>query len=78
MVGSTSITMRVLVVEDDDAVRLAIRRALLLGRYEVLLATSGPEGLLQAQSAVPDAIILDLGLPDIDGMEVCRRLRSVW
>jgi two-component system, OmpR family, response regulator MprA len=68
--------MRVLVIEDDDAVRSAVRRALLLGGYEVLLAPDGQNGLLQAQTAVPDAIILDLGLPDIDGMEVCRRLRS--
>ena len=69
--------MRILVIEDDDAVRSAVRRALLLGGYEVLLAADGQDGLLQAQTAVPDAIILDLGLPDIDGMEVCRRLRSV-
>ena len=68
--------MRVLVIEDDDAVRSAVRRALLLGGYEVLLAPDGQNGLLQAQTAVPDAIILDLGLPDIDGMEVCRRLRA--
>ena len=69
--------MRILVIEDDDAVRSAVRRALLLAGYEVLLAPDGQDGLLQAQTAVPDAIILDLGLPDIDGMEVCRRLRSV-
>jgi two-component system response regulator MprA len=68
--------MRVLVIEDDDAVRAAVRRALLLGGYEVLLAENGEKGLLQAQSDVPDAIILDLGLPDIDGMQVCRSLRS--
>ncbi len=68
--------MRVLVIEDDDAVRSAIRRALLLGGYEILLSPNGQDGLFQAQTAVPDAIILDLGLPDIDGMEVCRRLRS--
>jgi two-component system response regulator MprA len=68
--------MRVLVIEDDDAVRAAVRRALLLGGYEVLLAENGEKGLLQAQSDVPDAIILDLGLPDIDGMQVCRTLRS--
>jgi two-component system response regulator MprA len=68
--------MRVLVVEDDDAVRAAIRRALLLGGYEVLLAANGEEGLLKAQSDVPDAIILDLGLPDIDGVEVARTLRT--
>ena len=69
--------MRVLVIEDDDAVRSALRRALLLEGYEILLAPDGQEGLLQAGTAVPDAIILDLGLPDIDGMEVCRRLRQL-
>jgi two-component system response regulator MprA len=68
--------MRILVIEDDDAVRASLRRALVLGRYEVLEAANGQEGLLRAQSDVPDAIILDLGLPDIDGMEVCRSLRS--
>ncbi len=67
--------MRILVIEDDDAVRSALRRALLLEGYEVLLAADGQEGLLKAETAVPDAIILDLGLPDIDGMEVCRTLR---
>lgn len=68
--------MRILVIEDDDAVRAAVRRALLLGGYEVLQAQTGQEGLLHAQTDVPDAIVLDLGLPDIDGMEVCKRLRG--
>jgi two-component system response regulator MprA len=68
--------MRVLVIEDDDAVRAALRRALLLGHYEVLEASEGREGLRRAQSEVPDAVILDLGLPDMDGMEVCRTLRG--
>src|SRR5947209_9261110 len=68
--------MRVLVIEDDDAVRAALRRALLLGGYEVLPAETGQQGLLRAQSDVPDAIILDLGLPDIDGVQVCRTLRA--
>jgi two-component system, OmpR family, response regulator MprA len=68
--------MRILVIEDDDAVRAAVRRALLLGGYEVLLAESGEEGLLRAQNDVPDAIVLDLGLPDIDGVQVCRTLRQ--
>src|SRR5579875_2304655 len=67
--------MRVLVIEDDDAVRSAVRRALILGGYEVLTAQTGQDGMFQLQSASPDALILDLGLPDIDGMEVCRRLR---
>lgn len=67
--------MRILVIDDDDAVRSAVRRALLLDGYEVLVAPSGQDGLAQT-GAVPDAIVLDLGLPDIDGMEVCRRLRA--
>ena len=68
--------MRILVIEDDDAVRAALRRALMLGRYEVVEAANGQEGMLRAQADVPDAIILDLGLPDVDGMEVCRRIRD--
>jgi two-component system, OmpR family, response regulator MprA len=69
--------MRVLVIDDDDAVRSAVRRALLLGGDEVLATATGQEGLLKAQTDVPDAIVLDLGLPDIDGMEVCRQLRDL-
>jgi two-component system response regulator MprA len=68
--------MRVLVIEDDDAVRSALRRALILGGYDVVLSASGADGLLQAGAAGPDAVVLDLGLPDIDGMDVCRRLRD--
>ncbi|MGE5617425.1 MAG: response regulator transcription factor [Candidatus Woesearchaeota archaeon] len=68
--------MRVLVIEDDDEVRAAIRRALLLGGYEVLQAATGEEGLLHARRDVPDAIVLDLGLPDIDGVQVCHTLRQ--
>jgi two-component system response regulator MprA len=67
--------MRILVIEDDDSVRAAVRRALLLDGYEVIQAPTGQEGLRHAQSDVPDAIVLDLGLPDIDGVEVCRTLR---
>lgn len=68
--------MRVLVIEDDDSVRAAVRRALLLAGYEVFQAPNGQEGLLRAQTDVPDAIVLDLGLPDIDGVQVCTRLRD--
>lgn len=67
--------MRILVIEDDDEVRAAIRRALMLAGYEILQAQTGQEGLASAQNDVPDAIVLDLGLPDIDGIEVCRTLR---
>jgi two-component system response regulator MprA len=68
--------MRVLVVEDDDSVRQALRRALMLGGYEVLLAEGGEEGLMRAAGEVPDVIVLDVGLPDIDGLTVCRTLRQ--
>ena len=68
--------MRVLVIEDDDSVRAAVRRALLLGGYEVILAQNGQEGMLAAKTSVPDAIVLDLGLPDIDGVQVCLALRE--
>jgi two-component system response regulator MprA len=64
------------VIEDDDAVRAAVRRALLLGGYDVVQAQNGEEGLMRAQTEVPDAIVLDLGLPDIDGIRVCRTLRG--
>jgi two-component system response regulator MprA len=68
--------MRILVIEDDAEVRAAVRRALLLGRYEVVEAQNGEQGMLRAQADVPDAIVLDLGLPDVDGIEVCRTLRA--
>ena len=69
--------MRILVIEDDEAVRAALRRALTHAGYEVLLAADGEDGLLQAELALPDALVLDLNLPRVDGLDVCRRLRSV-
>ncbi len=68
--------MRALVIEDDDDVRAALRRALLLGGYEVLLAADGAEGLLKAGTEVPDVIVLDVGMPQMDGLQVCRALRA--
>jgi two-component system, OmpR family, response regulator MprA len=67
--------MRLLVVDDDRALREALRRALSLAGYEVLLADSGSGALSEIASGVPDAVVLDIGLPDIDGLEVCRLLR---
>ncbi len=68
--------MRVLVIEDDDAVRGAIRRSLLLAGYEVLESPDGEDGLLKLAEDVPDVVVLDIGLPKVDGIEVCRRLRA--
>jgi two-component system response regulator MprA len=67
--------MRLLVVDDDRALREVLRRALTLAGYEVRLAESGAQALAEIASAVPDAVVLDIGLPDIDGLEVCRLLR---
>ena len=67
--------MRILVVDDDRAVRDALRRALTLGSYEVQMAEDGEQALELVVQAVPDAVVLDVGLPGIDGLEVCRRLR---
>jgi two-component system, OmpR family, response regulator MprA len=67
--------MRILVVDDDRAVRDALRRALTLGGYEVQAAETGEQALDEVVRAIPDAVVLDVGLPGIDGLEVCRRLR---
>jgi two-component system, OmpR family, response regulator MprA len=67
--------MRVLVVEDDDGVRESLRRALTLGGWEVLSAEGGQEGLFKARNEHPDVIVLDIGMPDMDGLEVCSALR---
>jgi two-component system, OmpR family, response regulator MprA len=68
--------VRLLVVEDDPAVRGAVERALRSAGHEVASATDGETGLQQALSRPHDALVLDLGLPRIDGLEVCRRLRA--
>ena len=68
--------VRILVVDDDRALREALRRALHLAGYEVELAENGQHGLSQVAAMSPDAVVLDIGLPDIDGLGVCRRLRE--
>ena len=67
---------RVLVVEDDDDIAQALRRSLGLEDYDVRLAADGVAALEQSEVFSPDAVVLDLGLPRLDGVEVCRRLRS--
>jgi two-component system, OmpR family, response regulator MprA len=67
--------MRLLVVDDDRALRDVLRRALTLAGYDIKLAETGSEALAEVGSTVPDAVVLDVGLPDIDGLEVCRMLR---
>jgi two-component system, OmpR family, response regulator MprA len=69
--------MKVLVVDDDRALREALRRALALGGYDVQLAEGGVQALELLAQAPPDAVVLDVAMPDIDGLEVCRRLRQI-
>jgi two-component system, OmpR family, response regulator MprA len=67
--------MRVLVVDDDRAVRDALRRVLTLDGYDVQNAEGGAEAIEAVAHSVPDAVVLDIGMPGIDGIEVCERLR---
>ncbi len=67
---------RVLVVEDDRDIADVLRRSLGMEGYEVRLAGDGEEALAGAADFSPDAVVLDLGLPKIDGLEVARRLRE--
>jgi DNA-binding response OmpR family regulator len=67
---------RVLLAEDDAAIAEPLARALRREGYEVDVRADGPNALGHAQSGVVDLLVLDLGLPGMDGLEVCRRLRS--
>jgi two-component system, OmpR family, response regulator MprA len=67
---------RVLIVDDEPAVRDALDRALRLERYETDLAADGRAALDRLAEARLDAVVLDVAMPGIDGLEVCRRLRD--
>jgi two-component system, OmpR family, response regulator MprA len=67
---------RVLVVEDDIDIAGVLRRSLDKEGYEVRIAADGDAALDEAGVFEPDAVVLDLGLPKLDGVEVCRRLRE--
>jgi two-component system, OmpR family, response regulator MprA len=82
--GSTLVAMlttddqsgRVLVVEDDEAIADVLRRTLRQEGHEVRSSPDGVDALRVAEEFVPDLVVLDLGLPGLDGVEVCRRLRA--
>lgn len=68
--------MRILVVDDDRAVRESLRRSLSFNGYTVNLAEDGMEALDAIANERPDAVVLDVMMPRLDGLEVCRQLRS--
>ena len=68
--------MRILVVDDDRAVRESLRRSLSFNGYTVNLAEDGVEALDAIANERPDAVVLDVMMPRLDGLEVCRQLRS--
>jgi two-component system response regulator MprA len=67
---------RILVVDDDSRIAAALRRALVYEGYAVEVAGDGRDALDKAAALCPDVVVLDVMLPDIDGVEVCRRLRG--
>lgn len=66
----------ILVIDDEPQILRALQTILTAKKYRVTTASRGEEGLTLAAAKLPDVIILDLGLPDIDGIEVCARLRE--
>lgn len=67
---------RVLVVDDDPALLRVLRISLSAREYDVVVASNGAQGISEAALQSPDVVVLDLGLPDLDGVEVCRRIRE--
>ena len=69
-------SQRLLLVDDEEHLRTMLAAALAHSGYEVETAANGRDALELSRSAVPDLILLDVMMPDLDGFEVCRRLRS--
>jgi two-component system KDP operon response regulator KdpE len=67
---------KVLVIDDDPSLRRALRLGLRAGGHEVFTAANGDQGISQTAIHSPDVVLLDLGLPDLDGLSVCRRIRQ--
>ena len=68
--------MKILIVDDDPRLRDLVRIALERAGHSVLTASDGKQALVQAAREAPDLVVLDVGLPEMDGFETCRRLRE--
>jgi two-component system KDP operon response regulator KdpE len=68
--------VRILVIDDEESIRRALQSILTLRKYDVSLAASGAGGIEKAIETNPELVILDLSLPDMDGRDVCRELRT--
>lgn len=69
-------SLKVLVVDDEENIQELIRLGLRYEGFQVESASNGPDGISAAQRLSPDLVILDLMLPGMDGLEVCRRMRA--
>ncbi|MEZ5315925.1 MAG: response regulator [Vicinamibacterales bacterium] len=67
---------RILLVDDEPSIQRAVGPLLRSGGYDVLVAATGTDGLAMCAAHAPDLVVLDLGLPDLEGTEVCRRIRE--
>ncbi len=76
MISIMSDPARILVIDDDPKIRSVVRRGLVYEGFRVTDAGTGEEGLDRARDQTPDLVVLDVMLPGIDGLEVCRRLRG--
>ncbi len=67
--------MKILIVEDEETMVTSLQALLTREGYQVAVARDGPEGVEAARTTLPDLVLLDLALPGLDGLEVCRRIR---
>ncbi|MCD6234017.1 MAG: response regulator [Candidatus Marinimicrobia bacterium] len=68
--------MKILVVDDEENIRKLVHYNLILDGYDVIMAVDGKEGLEKAIQEKPDLILLDIMMPEMDGLEVCSRLKK--
>ena len=69
-------TLKILIVDDEQSLRLSLREILEHAHYQVFESACGREGLDRARAILPDAVLLDMGLPDMEGLTVLRKLRE--